>query len=128
MRKRVLRAVGSCFLALFLTVLAEASGHSAAEVSSSKPKVRAITGFVRLNRSQYEQETAVALIVLRKAKSEFEAAGYQVESVRITTQPMAELLAGLSDQDAMSYLRSLDDLSVKGDFLLNVGPAMMRDT
>jgi uncharacterized protein len=127
MHIRVLQAVGAILLALSLSVSVRASGARAAEVSSSKPKVRAITGFVRLERSQYQQQIAAALIVLRKAKSEFEGAGYQVETVRITTQPMAELLAGFSDQDALAFLKALDDLSVKEGFLPNVGPAMMRD-
>jgi uncharacterized protein (UPF0210 family) len=125
MQRRVLRAVGSCLLALSFTVLA--SRDSAAAVSSSKPKVRAITGFVRLDHAQYERQIADALTVLKKAQSEFEASGYQIESVRITTQPLAELVTGLSDQDAMAFLKALDDLSAKQNFLLNVGPAMMRD-
>src|SRR5215469_4416204 len=121
MRVRITRAVGICSLALLLNI------SSVAAAQNSKPKVRAITGFVRLDRSQYEQQIAAAVTVLRKAQSEFEAAGYQIESVRITTQPLAELLAGLSDQDAMTYLKALDDLSAKQNFALNIGPAMMRD-
>lgn len=128
MRRHALRAVGACILALSLTHLGLATEGPLAEVSSSKPKVRAITAFVRLERSQYEQQIAATLTVLKKTQNEFEAAGYQVESVRITTQPLAELLAGLSDQDAMVFLKALDDLSAKQNFLLNVGPAMMRDT
>jgi uncharacterized protein len=128
MHMRVLRSVGAILLALSLSASVRASGAPATEVSSSKPKVRAITGFVRLERSQYEQQIAGTLSVLRKVQSEFEAAGYQVESVRITTQPLAELLTGLSDQDASAFLNALDDLSAKQNFLVNVGPAMMRDS
>ena len=56
----------------------------------TKPKVRAITAFVRLDRSTYTQQIGDALTVLRAAKSEFEKQGYQVETVRIVTQPLAE--------------------------------------
>lgn len=127
MRVRMTRAVWACLLVLLLTVFADAAAAPAPQTSSTKPKVRAITGFVRLDRAQYEQQIAAAVTVLRKAQSEFEASGYQIESVRITTQPLAELLAGLSDQDAMTYLKALDDLSAKQNFALNIGPAMMRD-
>ena len=120
---RVLQTVGASLLALSLSALAQLPN-----TSSSKPKVRAITGFVRLERSQYEQQIAAALTVIRKTKSEFETVGYQVETVRITTQPMSELLAGLSDQDALAFLKALDNLATKENFLPNVGPAMMRDT
>src|SRR5436305_6016249 len=94
---------------------------------TTKPKVRAITGFVRLDRSHYQQQIADALVVLREAKKQFEAAGHEVETVRITTQPLAQLVSGMSDPDALAYLKALDALSVKENFLPNVGPAMMGD-
>jgi uncharacterized protein len=96
--------------------------------AQSKPKVRAITAFVRLDHAKYQQQIADALLVLREAKKEFEAAGYEVETVRITTQPLAQLVAGMSDPDALAYLKTLDNLSVKENFLPNVGPAMMQDS
>jgi uncharacterized protein (UPF0210 family) len=92
------------------------------------PKVRAITGFVRLDRADYQQQIADTLTVLRETQSEFKKRGYEVESVRIVTQPLGELVNGLSDADALAFLKSLDDLSVKENFLPNVGPAMMRDS
>jgi uncharacterized protein (UPF0210 family) len=96
-------------------------------VPSGNPKVRAITGFVRLDRNRLEQQIAETLTVLRKAKSEFEAAGYQVESVRITTQPLGELVKGASEEEALAFLGKFDALSAKEDFIPNVGPAMMND-
>src|SRR5215813_12771796 len=98
-----------------------------AAYAQSKPKVRAITGFVRLDHARYQQQIAGTLAVLRETKKQFEAAGYEVETVRITTQPLAQLTQGMSDGDALAYLKALDDLSVKENFLPNVGPAMMRD-
>ena len=100
---------------------------STALAETTKPKVRAITGFVRLDHAQYQQQISDALAVLREAKKQFEAAGYEVETVRITTQPLAQLVSGMSDPDALAYLKALDALSVKENFLPNVGPAMMRD-
>src|SRR2546427_160559 len=51
--------------------------------ASPNPKVRAITGFVRLDASAYQKQIADALVVLRKVKAEFESSGYEVETVRI---------------------------------------------
>ena len=71
-------------LAAILCVSAQlAAQASAASIGATNPKVRAITGFVRLDRGTYEKQIAETLLVLRKAKSEFEAAGYQVETIRI---------------------------------------------
>src|SRR6202050_4402635 len=94
----------------------------------SKPKVRAITGFVRLEREHYTRQLAETLAVLRAAKAEFEKQGYQVQTIRIVTQPLGELVSGQSDTDALAFLKALDAQSAKEDFIPNVGPAMLRDT
>lgn len=96
-------------------------------VTPTNPKVRAITAFVRLDRSTWEKQIREALAVLRRTQSEFEASGYEVESIRIVTQPLGELVAGLSEDDAVAYLARLDELSAKENFLPNVGPAMIHD-
>ncbi len=94
----------------------------------TRPKVRAITGFVRLDRATYGQQISEAMAVLKEAKAEFEKRGYQVETLRIVTQPLSELVSGQSDAEALAFLKALDDLSVKENFLPNVGPAMLRDS
>jgi len=94
----------------------------------TKPKVRAITGFVRLNPADYAQQIAEALSVLREARGEFAKQGYEVETIRIATQPLGELVSGQSDAEALAFLQVLDELSAKQGFLPSVGPAMLRDT
>src|SRR6185369_2251212 len=96
--------------------------------TTSNPKVRAITGFVRLDRATYRKQIADALAVLRRVKAEFESSGYEVQTVRLTTQPLAELVSGLPEEQALAFLTQLDELSVKENFLPNVGPAMLHDS
>ena len=117
------RIAAAVILTLSLQMVAQS-----ASTASSNPKVRAITGFVRLDRATSDKQIAEALVVLRKAKSAFEAAGYQVESLRLTTQPLAELVAGLSEEQALAFLTQFDQLSVKENFIPNVGAAMMHDS
>ena len=66
--------------------------------------------------------------MLLAAKNEFAKRGYETQTLRIVTQPFAELVKGLSDAQALTFLRSLDDLSQKDGFMPNVGPAMLHDT
>ena len=94
----------------------------------AKPKVRAITAFVRLDRDHYQSEGADALVVLRKATTEFVASGYDVETIRIVTQPLAELVAGMTEDDALKFLAKFNELSLKEKFAPNVGPGMMHDS
>jgi uncharacterized protein len=115
-------------LALILIVPIQlAAQASSAATPSSNPKVRAITAFVRLDRETYQQQIADALVVLRKAKTDFESAAYEVETIRVTTQPLAELVAGLPEDQALAFLTQLDQLSAKENFIPNVGPAMMHE-
>ncbi|MBS1804176.1 MAG: DUF711 family protein [Acidobacteria bacterium] len=122
-----MRRIFALAAALFLLFPLAAQKASTA-ASTVKPKVRAITGFVRLDRATWEKQIAETLVVLRKAQKEFELAGYQVESVRIVTQPLPELIAGLSEDDAVALLKKIDEMSVKENFLPNVGPGMMQDS
>jgi hypothetical protein len=112
--------IWALLLAFATSVTAQAQGYT-------KPKVRAITGFVRLDRANYAQQIAETLTVLRTAKSEFARLGYETETIRIVTQPLAELVNGLPEAQALAFLKVFDDLSVKEDFMPSVGPGMMRD-
>ena len=119
------RIVLSLVLLLSIQLAAQTSSKASASVN---PKVRAITAFVRLDRDKYEKQIAEALVVLGKAKAEFQASGYEVETVRVTTQPLAELVAGMPEDQALEFLKQLDQLSVKQNFIPNVGPAMLHDS
>jgi len=115
-------------LAFVLAVLlaSEASGQSVS--ADPNPKVRAITAFVRLNPENYQKQVSDALAVVRKVKAEFEASGYEVETVRLTTQPLGELVAGMSQEQALKFLSAFDQLAGRENFAPNVGPAMVHDS
>ena len=94
----------------------------------TKPKVRAITAFVRLDPATFDRQIADALTVLHAVEGDFARRGYETETVRIVTQPLGELIGGKTDEDALRLLKAIDDLSAKENFIASVGPAMMRDS
>ena len=65
--------------------------------------------------------------LLRRAKRTVEAGGYQVESLRITTQPFPDYTRGLPRPDALRFFGEYDALATKESFDANIGPAMLRD-
>lgn len=109
----------------FVLMLSAATGHAQ---TYTKPNVRAITAFVRLDRTSFERQIADALVVLRAAEADFARRGYKTQTVRIVTQPLGELVAGQSDEEALRFLQAIDDISAREHFIPNVGPAMMRDS
>jgi uncharacterized protein (UPF0210 family) len=113
------------FAVAFVLVFLAVTGHAQ---TYTKPNVRAITAFVRLDLATFERQIADALIVLRAAEGDFAQRGYKTETIRIVTQPLGELVSGQSDDDALRLLKAIDDLSAKEGFIPSVGPAMMRDS
>jgi len=103
-------------------------GPTPAAASERKPKIRTITAFVRIDSSQYRQQFEGAVTVLRQAKTAFERGGYEVQTIRITTQPFAQYVGGRSAAEALDFFKSLDDLSKRDSFLLNIGPLTVADS
>jgi uncharacterized protein (UPF0210 family) len=93
----------------------------------AKPKVRAITGFLTLDRARHQAQLHETLGALRQARRIVEAGGYQVESIRITTQPFPEYTRGLPPAEAVAFFREYDALAARESFDPNIGPAMLRD-
>jgi uncharacterized protein (UPF0210 family) len=111
-------------LSLFATLhLAVASG-----AETSKPKIRAITGFITIDAKTYPAQIQEAVTFLSSVRTEVQAAGYQVSGIRISTQPFPEFTRGLSHAEALNVLNGINDLAAKLKFAPNIGPAMLNDT
>ena len=119
------RVSGFALAAALMT--AQAVTAAGAVPGYTKPKVRAITAFVRVDPASLDQQVGMALAVLRRTKAEFEKQGYATETLRIVTQPLIELVKGQSDAQALGFLKRFDELSAREGFMPGVGPAMMHD-
>lgn len=83
---------------------------------------------MRLDRGKYQAQIAEVLRMLRKAKAAFERAGYEVQTIRITTQPFPDYVRGMSREEALAFFCEYDKLVVKEGFAAAIGPAMLSDT
>jgi uncharacterized protein len=115
-------------IALALLLLSSLPVLSQQVPENAKPRVRAITAFVRLDPTNYQKQVADTLVVLHRAESEFKSLGYEVQTIRITTQPLAELVTGLSEEQAFAFLKQFDELSAKENLAANIGPAALHDS
>ena len=89
------------------------------------PKIRAITAFISMDRQSYQAQVTNALTMLRAAKDDFSKAGYEVETIRITTQPFPEIVKGLSPQEALKFFQDYDKLAQQEGFAAEIGPAII---
>lgn len=110
------------FLPVFL--LAALAAPASAQ---QKPKIRTITAFIRMDPAEYKQQVADTVTMLRNAKARLELAGYQVETIRIATQPFPEYIAGMPKPAALAFFHDLDSLAKQGNFLIGIGPALMAE-
>ena len=111
-----------CLLSLLITLV-----FSGTLAAAEKPKVRAVTAFVRLEPANYQEQVREALTMLRRAKAAFEQVGYEVQSVRIATQPFPEYTRGMTREAALAFLREYDALAKREGFDASIGPAMLED-
>jgi len=117
-------------LAIVIMILASDSGIVRAQgkpaAQEGKPKIRAITAFINLDRTQYQQQVADALKMLRRAQTTFESRGYTVQTIRIATQPFPEYTQGLTTEQVVAFFKQYDALAAKEKFAAAIGPAMLN--
>jgi uncharacterized protein len=114
-----------CVLTLFVCDVAIAQRKPAPQ-DPDKPKIRAITAFVNLDRTQYQPQIADALKMLQYAKTVFESRGFEVQTIRISTQPFAQYTKGLTTDQALAFFRNYDAVAEQDKFDASIGPAMLN--
>ena len=107
-------------LALLLVALSCAA-------ESAQPPVRTITAFIDLDATHYAQQVQDAAARLHRAQRVFEAAGFSVQTVRITTQPFMQYVGGLPRAQALAVFSRLAALAKSEQVLINIGPAVLDD-
>jgi uncharacterized protein len=128
---RPLTAVLLCALATFLVsplaaAQAKAGATPAAGTAEVRPRIRAITAFINLDRATYQQQVSEAVTMLKRARTTFESRGYEVQTIRIATQPFPEYTKGLTTEQAVAFFKDYDALAAREKFAACIGPAMLN--
>jgi hypothetical protein len=95
--------------------------------AEARPKVRAITAFIRIDATHYETQVADAVKFLNAAREEYKAAGFEVETIRVVTQPLANYTKGMKNADALALLKHYAELAAKHGFTPNLGAIRLTD-
>jgi uncharacterized protein (UPF0210 family) len=110
-------------LALLTSTLPALSQQS--KSPAVKPKIRTVTAFINLDPAQYQQQVAETMQMLHRAKTILESRGYEVETLRIATQPFPQYTKGMSTQQVVEFFQKYDELAGKEKFAAAIGPAML---
>src|SRR5438128_798137 len=118
MQPMKLRSIAGACLLLMLFL-----GACCAQTASSGslPKIRTVTAFIRLDQQSYRPQVEKTLMFLRGARAELVKAGYEVETIRITTQPFPEYTKGLTPEQTLAFFHEYDALAQKEAFTPDIG-------
>src|SRR6267143_6564627 len=103
----------SVLLCSVFILTSPAQAQRKAPPDPARPKIRAITAFINLDRGQYQQQVADAMTMLKRARTTFESRDFEVETIRISTQPFAEYTKGLSHEQALAFFKDYDAFAQK---------------
>lgn len=115
----------------FIGALAGAllSPHALRRMPSREPhgfRIRTITAGVRLAAPTDLKPIESAIAFLDRARSAFQGAGYEVQTIRIATAPLAPPAARWTDR-MLADLQALDRVAADHQVLLSVGPLVTED-
>src|SRR6266481_8270789 len=115
-----MRFPSSSFLRAFcisaLALLVSAASPAQKAPAPEKPKIRTITAFLTLERAGYKAQIADTLKMLKYARTVYESRGYEVQTIRISTQPFPQYTKGLTTEQAVAFFKEYDALAAKEKF------------
>lgn len=103
-------------------VIEFASANTGAETNALR--VRTITAGVELSAALELDRIEKALTFLDRAKESFGAAGYEVQTVRVATNPVIANMDASSRARALSRLAEIDQLVAAHGAIFNIGPIL----
>jgi len=95
--------------------------------ADSRPRIRAVTAFIEVDRNNYAAKIEETQKFLAVAKEALNRAGFEGAGGRITTQPFPVYTKGMQREEALDLIRKLRESASKGRTGLNIGAAMLND-
>src|SRR5713226_3303085 len=90
-------------------------------------KIRTITAGVNLKNTSDLATAESAIGFLQRAKKKLEDEGYEIQTLRIATQPLPEYLNGKSRAAALADLKAIDGVVSAENVLISIGPVITDD-
>lgn len=94
---------------------------------SNPVRVRTIAAGVELTPALELERVETALAVLARAKRSFEAAGHEVQVLRVVSNPVIAALSPAARDKALDQLRRIDELITERGAVFNTGPIATDD-
>ena len=90
-------------------------------------RIRTITAGVHLSSGGNLDPAKAAVAFLHQARSRFEAEGYEVQTLRLATQPLESYLPDWADPASLAAIKDLDQFAVDNQVSCSIGPVITDD-
>lgn len=112
----------------FIGVLGAGLAASRSAFAAARPfRVRTITAGVRLGAADDFRTLDAALAVLERGKRAFVQREYEVQTLRIATQPLPDYLPSWRTRQGLDALQAIDARAGKAGVSFSVGPVVTDD-
>src|SRR6266446_5384325 len=95
--------------------------------TSHRFRIRTVTAGVNLKNTSDLATVESAMGFLQRARKKLEDEGYEIQTLRIATQPLPEYLNGKSRGEALADLKRIDELISAKGVILSIGPVITDD-
>ena len=90
-------------------------------------RIRTITAGIELQSATDMEKVEEAFRFLERVREDFEAQDYEVQTLRIATQPLAEYLPDWMSAQALEVIKSFDQFASERNVMFNIGPVITDD-
>ena len=90
-------------------------------------RIRTITAGLQLQNAAELEQAEAAVAFLQRAREDFEAAGYEVQTLRLATQPLREYLPDWMNPSSLQAIGVLDRFAVENGVVCSIGPVITGD-
>ena len=90
-------------------------------------RIRAITAGLHIQNPFRLKEAEEALRFLKQARSAFEQQGYEVQTLRMATQPLPDYLPDWSSDASLEVIKELDQFAGENGITFSIGPVLLED-
>ena len=98
-----------------------------ADTDSRNYKIRTITAGLRLDNIADLSQVETAVTFLKQARKFYVAEGYEVQTLRLATQPLAQYLPGWASSTSLEAIKVLDDFALEQGVVCSIGPVITAD-
>jgi uncharacterized protein (UPF0210 family) len=96
-------------------------------VAANNFRIRTITAALQLQNTGKLKQAEEAVAFLQRARAAFQAEGYEVQTLRIATQPLGEYLPDWMDDSSLSAIQALDRFAADNEVMFSIGPVITGD-